>query len=671
MPAPLSRRPVRFRMDLPAPPETSRIFVLGGSAARGTPDPVYGLPRMLQAMLDEAAPDHGWEVYNLGLTAINSHVVLDQVREALRYDPAAIVVYVGNNEVVGPFGAGTVFGARAPPRWRVRTTIALRRTRTGQWLDRGLQRLGRGDLPREWAGMSMFLEARVAGDDPALARVRESFRRNLEAMGRAARRKGVPLVLTTVPVNLRDCPPFASADVPPGDWPLRMREAVAMIHEGRAEDARRILEALVAEQVHHAEAHYHLGRAHEALGQRTQASDAFRRARDLDPLRFRADEEINRIIREVAADWSDRGVRLVDAESALGEHPLAVHGLPGDGLFLEHVHLTFTGNHAVAAAIFPELWSALRTTAAPPVPDEAACARRMAYGPLAELGIWRKAEGMFLRPPFTAQWDHRARRLAIWNRIQRLRQEAAALRWDDILTGLEQASGAPPHRIEMRVQHGRALAQTGRAEEALPDARRLGDLLPGEDSLLLHTFQILHELGREDEADQVLARLRDTSPDPAEALASVAAYLRGRGDPESALRVARQAVAQNPDASDARNELAFALAQTGQPGEALPHFQFVARRRPDHARSQQNLGACLILNLRYEDAELPLRKALVLDPYFPNALRQMAQVCEHTGRTEEARALRAQAARLEAPPPSPREASGRELDGGGTLLLMP
>ena len=48
------------------------------------------------------------------------------------------MIYMGNNEVVGPFGAGTVFGPQAPPLPLIRGSLALKSTRTGQLLDSGV-----------------------------------------------------------------------------------------------------------------------------------------------------------------------------------------------------------------------------------------------------------------------------------------------------------------------------------------------------------------------------------------------------------------------------------------------------------------------------------------------------------------------------------------------------
>ena len=41
------------------------------------------------------------------MAAINSHVVLPIAKDAARYEPDLFVVYLGNNEVIGPFSVGS------------------------------------------------------------------------------------------------------------------------------------------------------------------------------------------------------------------------------------------------------------------------------------------------------------------------------------------------------------------------------------------------------------------------------------------------------------------------------------------------------------------------------------------------------------------------------------
>ena len=100
----------------------------------GDPEPAFGLPRVLEALLELRFSDQEFEVINTAMTAVNSHVVLPIAWDCRVLDADAWVIYMGNNEVVGPYGAGTVFGGRAMPLWLIRCGLALHRTRTGQLL---------------------------------------------------------------------------------------------------------------------------------------------------------------------------------------------------------------------------------------------------------------------------------------------------------------------------------------------------------------------------------------------------------------------------------------------------------------------------------------------------------------------------------------------------------
>ena len=62
--------------------------------------------------------------------------------------------------------------------------------------------------------MQMFMNGRIGYDDPARLRAYANFKGNLEDILRTAHRAGVPVVLSTVAVNLKDCAPFASIHKP-------------------------------------------------------------------------------------------------------------------------------------------------------------------------------------------------------------------------------------------------------------------------------------------------------------------------------------------------------------------------------------------------------------------------------------------------------------------------
>ena len=133
----------------------------------GDPEPAFGPARYLEALLQLKYPSQRFEIVNVSFTAINSHVLLPLARECARHDGDLWIIYMGNNEMVGPFGAATVFGTRAPPLWWIRMQLQLRQWRLSQLL------LSVGELRQQaksaearWGGMEMFVQNQVRPDDP-------------------------------------------------------------------------------------------------------------------------------------------------------------------------------------------------------------------------------------------------------------------------------------------------------------------------------------------------------------------------------------------------------------------------------------------------------------------------------------------------------------------------
>ena len=324
-PKQLVREPDIIRMDREKAEGAYRIFVLGGSAARGTPDPRFGFGRILEVMLEEAYPEREFEVINTAMVAINSHVVLRIARECLDHDPDLLVVYMGNNEVVGPFGAGTVLTKPVPGRRAIALSLAARSSRLGQLGLNAMEGMGDPSGKADWLGMEMFLEHQVALGDPRLQAVYSHFEANLRDIVKASEAADVPLVLSTVPVNLRNCAPLASghsdglAEAARVEWKKHYEEGRALEAEGKWEDADEMYDRAEALYDQFAELHFRRARCALALGDRAAARQRFVAARNLDTLRFRADSEINETIRKV-------GYRLIAPVSPL---PISHDGASG------------------------------------------------------------------------------------------------------------------------------------------------------------------------------------------------------------------------------------------------------------------------------------------------------------------------------------------------------
>ena len=189
--------------------------MLGESAALGDPEPAYGAGRYLEILLPERFPSEKFEVVNVAMTAINSHAILPIARECARHQGDLWIVYMGNNEMVGPFGAVTVFGAQTPPLALIRLNLALQTTRVGQLLTALGRRLRLFERPRlrgEAWRCSCGINCRPASPDKKTAY--HDFQENLRDILRAGLDSGARIVLSTVAVNLKDCPPFASVTNP-------------------------------------------------------------------------------------------------------------------------------------------------------------------------------------------------------------------------------------------------------------------------------------------------------------------------------------------------------------------------------------------------------------------------------------------------------------------------
>ena len=306
-------------------------------------------------MLREKYPGVRFEVVNTAIVATNSHVVRRIAFDCARHEPDLIVVYLGNNEVVGPFGAGTVFAPLSDRLALIRLGISFKATRVGQLLSNTVGRLRKPPGPDVWTGMEMFLGNQVRFDDPSLHTVYRHFRSNLEDIRDAGVGSGAKVIISSVGSNLADSPPFASlhrADLSEAElerWQECYDRGIG--HEEKQEPEAAVAAYLEAAEIDEtfADLQYRIATCCRQLGEFDRARDHYVKAREHDSLRFRADHQINAIIESVATGGSGDDVRFVDAVAAL--QAASPQGIPGATHFHEHVHMKFAGNYLVARAI--------------------------------------------------------------------------------------------------------------------------------------------------------------------------------------------------------------------------------------------------------------------------------------------------------------------------------
>ena len=137
-------------------------------------------------MLRDRYPDAAFEVVNTAVTAINSHAILPIARECAGYQPDLFLVYVGNNEVVGPFGAANVIGRFSPSLSLIRANLAVARHANGPASEqRRPATRGAARHPAVLGGMEMFLKSQVRSGDANLRATYAHFRQNLDDICRA------------------------------------------------------------------------------------------------------------------------------------------------------------------------------------------------------------------------------------------------------------------------------------------------------------------------------------------------------------------------------------------------------------------------------------------------------------------------------------------------------
>ncbi|UCG58269.1 MAG: tetratricopeptide repeat protein [Phycisphaerales bacterium] len=614
------------------PDNTYRIFVLGASAAQGTPDPAYSFGRILRVMLENAYPSADFEVIVAAMPAINSHVAVEIAKDLAEHHPDLFVVYMGNDEVVGPYGAGTVFTPMASNLSLIRMGIALKATRLGQLLARLSELLGAGhDRPRVWRGLEMFLNQQVRASDPGLETVYEHFKANLEDICDVADEAAAKLVLCTVGTNLKDCPPFASlhrkglSEAEKEQWDRIYREAATSESAGDYSEA--VASYLTAAEVddRFADLQFRLGRCYWAMGEYDKARDRFVEARELDALRFRADARINDILRAVARDNPERGVHLADAARVFAEN--SPHAVAGEELFHEHVHLNFSGNYLLAKMVFEQIMEQRPKRATSdkagerPLLSEQECAGLLAYNDWARYNTVYKILNYYLKkPPFTNQLYHDEQLGAVEQRLEALEAGLTAEALREIAAQYRRLIEADPSDVWLRWRYAELLSVRLRSESAAAEqCRAIVSLLPHSHKPHLLLAMSLRRLGRTGEAIEHLQIVTRIKPTSGNAYHSLGLAHQAQGRTDMAIRSYRKALQIHPNNTHACANLAQLLAQDHKVSQAVQVCREGLQVTPDDAGLHYALG-CLLHTLgRSGEAAQELRAALRIDPNLAEA----------------------------------------------------
>jgi tetratricopeptide (TPR) repeat protein len=668
-PPQLARSPNPFIFPAAKAPDVIRIFVFGESAAMGDPEPAYGPARYLEVQLRETFPGVKFEVVNVAFTAINSHVIVPIARECAQHDGDLWIIYMGNNEMVGPFGAATVFGARTPPLEMIRLNLAIQKTRLGQLLASLGRQFNRAKTNApSWGGMQMFLQSQIAPDNPIKENVYRNFATNLDDIVRAGLGSGAKIVLNTVAVNLKDCSPFASlgnSNLPSAERAQFDRLYASGLQAEAQNDlagAATLFGQAAALDGKFAGLQFHWGKGLLARKDFSAAREHLQLACDEDALPFRADSQINAIIAAAGRKFAGDRLALFDAATALGAPP--ADGVCGAETFYEHVHFDFDGSYRLGLAWARQVETMLPAGLAHRTHDWLSpkqCDERLGLPDWNRAAVWEHMAGRLQVPPFRNQPDNPQRVERLQSRVRQLvermdadtNQLTATREYfrrqldhapDDFLLHenfagfLVGAGDLPEAAAEWKRVHelipqdylpyyqmGRLLGGQGQWAEAEADLRAALKIRPRASEAWMDLGQIQAAQGRYSDALASYAVARQQQPQDAQPVFQTGRVYAQWNRPDAAIQCYREAIQLNPANWEPHFQLGVELDSVGQLDEARNEFAAAVKLNPDFPGGHLYYGVSLAKLGRLDEAQHEFLETLRLEPDNKNAQGALAQ----------------------------------------------
>lgn len=542
-----------------------RIFCLGGSTTYGRPyEDRTSFCGWLRELLEAADTSRKWEVINAGGISYASYRVALLMEELIRYEPDLFIIYTGHNEfleqrtyrdVIDQPAAATGLGALLS---RTRIFAAGRRL-VHSFEAAPTRNVGRAELADE---VDAMLDRSIGPrdytrNDTLRAQIVSHFQFNVTRMIDIARSAGAKVLLVNPAANLRDCSPFKSEHAPTTSaaalerWQGLVTAAEEATRRGQSAAALSSLDRALAIDSRYADVHYRRGRLLADLGRAQEARAAFVRALEEDVCALRALPRLQEIIAETAVR---REVPMIDFAVHLDERSSS--RMPGDDLFLDHVHPTIDGHLLLARLLFDALVTRQIVT---PEPG------------------WEATAIDQLRTQITAQIDPAAHGRALGNL-------ARVFNW------------------------------AGKFEEAGRVALRAVELAPTDPNTQFAAGFELARQGNLTRAGTHFAEAIRLEPEHAQAHYNLGLVYARAQDMARATGHFTEAVRLDPEHALLRNNLGMALLSEGKLEEAAAEFTEAIRLQPAYVLAHINLAKVLARQGKTEVAVAQLETALRFDP---------------------------------------------------------
>lgn len=309
-------------------PNAFRVFILGESSAAGYPYlPNGSFAKYLKQRLGLIYPDRRIEIVNISMTAINTYALRDMMPGIIEQKPDLVLIYTGHNEYYGALGAGSM-ESLGSSRTMVNFMLSLNKFKTVELFRNiiksvfastsgGNKPVKLNDAGNKTMMARMAKEQTIAYNSDTYKKGLDQYEGNMRDILQMAKDANVPVILGTLACNLKDQSPFISTT------------------EGSLKPADKVYKEAMEEY---------------NRGNYAQAKKLFIMAKDLDGLRFRAPEDINRITKQLAREFS---FPVTDIDSAFNAD--SPHGITGDNLMTDHLHPTIQGYQLIGRLFFESM----------------------------------------------------------------------------------------------------------------------------------------------------------------------------------------------------------------------------------------------------------------------------------------------------------------------------